>query len=111
MGMYFPLKRISAIHGQETWIDGRMIVPMFHPAAALHQGALRDVLKKDFARIPDILEAARRMRAGETGEGGETFEFEESDAFIPFLDDEPSADPVTDADDDPPPPIQQLSLF
>lgn len=111
MGLYFPLKKISAIHGQETWIDGRMVVPMFHPAAALHQGALRDVLKKDFARIPEILEAARRMRAGETEDAGETFEFEESDAFIPFLDDEPSNETGTDAKDDSEPPIQQLSLF
>ncbi len=34
MARYFPLKRISAIHGQGHWVNGKMIVPMFHPAAA-----------------------------------------------------------------------------
>lgn len=112
MGLYFPLKKISAIHGQESWIDGRMIVPMFHPAAALHQGALRDVIKKDFARVPDILEAARRMRESEADRSADAdeFEFEESDAFIPFLDDAPCTEDDRGADDDPPP-IEQLSLF
>ena len=51
------------------------------------------------------------MRAGETEDARESFEFEESDAFIPFLDDEPSNEAGTDAKDDSEPPIQQLSLF
>lgn len=55
MGRYFPLARISSIHGKGHWVDGRMIVPMFHPAAALHQPNLRDSIMHDFALLPTYL--------------------------------------------------------
>lgn len=87
MGMYFPFKKISAIHGSENVINNRIIVPMFHPAAALHQPALRSVLEKDFAKLPAILERARALReraALEALLGEEAFvEFEE-DPFEAF---------------------------
>ncbi|HET7630495.1 MAG TPA: uracil-DNA glycosylase family protein, partial [Candidatus Saccharimonadales bacterium] len=34
-----------------TWV----ILPLFHPAAALYNGAMRQTLIDDFARIPDII--------------------------------------------------------
>ena len=37
MARYFPLQRISAIHGQGHWVNDRLIIPMFHPAAALQR--------------------------------------------------------------------------
>ncbi|HOP01006.1 MAG TPA: uracil-DNA glycosylase [Flexilinea sp.] len=55
MGRYFPLARISSIHGKGHWVDGRMIVPMFHPAAALHQPNLRDSIMHDFALLPTYI--------------------------------------------------------
>lgn len=58
MARYFPLQRISAIHGQGRWIDGRMIVPMFHPAAALHQPNLRSSIEHDFSLLPGYLKEA-----------------------------------------------------
>lgn len=58
MGRFFPLQRISSIHGQATWINDRYIVPMFHPAAALHQPNLRDIVLRDFAKIPQYLQEA-----------------------------------------------------
>jgi hypothetical protein len=33
-----------------------VILPLFHPAAALYNGAMRQTLIDDFARIPIILE-------------------------------------------------------
>jgi hypothetical protein len=39
---------------------------MYHPAAALHQGNLRQVLLDDFAKLPAILERARRHRGAGT---------------------------------------------
>lgn len=62
MARYFPLQRISAIHGKGHWIQGRMIVPMFHPAAALHQPNLRSSILHDFALLPEYLkDAANRQ--------------------------------------------------
>ena len=60
MGKFFPGARISAIHGQMRRIGDRFIIAMFHPAAALHQGNLKPVIKADFARLPDLLEQARQ---------------------------------------------------
>jgi DNA polymerase len=55
MARYFPKARISSIHGRATVIDGRLVVPMYHPAAALHQPSLRRVVEEDFALLPDLI--------------------------------------------------------
>jgi len=61
MAKWFPQQAISRIHGTVKEVDGRLIVPMYHPAAALHQGSLRQVLLDDFARLPAALERARAL--------------------------------------------------
>lgn len=55
MGHFLTHARISAIHGRPVKAGGRLIIPMFHPAAALHQPALKDDLLADFARVPAFL--------------------------------------------------------
>lgn len=65
MARWFPGERISRIHGQAKRDGRRMIVPMYHPAAALHQGALRPVIEEDFARLPKILGEVERFREAE----------------------------------------------
>lgn len=62
MARWFPGERISKIHGQPKKVDGRLIVPMYHPAAALHQAALRGSIEEDFAKLPKILLDAERER-------------------------------------------------
>lgn len=62
MSKWFPQQAISRIHGTVKEVDGRFIIPMYHPAAALHQGNLREVLLDDFAKLPAILERARARR-------------------------------------------------
>lgn len=61
MGLFFPNARISQIHGQPKVVNGRLVVPMYHPAAALHQPALRRVVEEDFARLPGWIEQARTL--------------------------------------------------
>jgi len=62
MAKYFPFQRISMIHGQGHWIGDRLVVPMFHPAAALHQPNLRTSILHDFTLLPNYLkEAAARI--------------------------------------------------
>lgn len=60
MARWFPGERISRIHGQPRWADGRLIVPMMHPAAALHQAQNRPLIENDFRRLPEILAQAER---------------------------------------------------
>jgi uracil-DNA glycosylase len=63
MSRWFPGERISKIHGEPKKVDGRLIVPMYHPAAALHQSALRGAIEEDFAKLPKFLLEAERERA------------------------------------------------
>src|SRR6266852_2784583 len=52
MGKFFPGESISRIHGRpRKTADGLLIFPVYHPAAALHQPALRDALHADFAAL------------------------------------------------------------
>jgi DNA polymerase len=62
MSRWFPGERISRIHGQPKRVDSRLIVPMYHPAAALHQSALRGAIEEDFAKLPKFLLEAERER-------------------------------------------------
>jgi uracil-DNA glycosylase family 4 len=59
MGKFMPGAKISQVHGQMRRIDGRFVIAMFHPAAALHQAALKPALIKDFSQLPALLEQAR----------------------------------------------------
>ncbi|MGI9254759.1 MAG: uracil-DNA glycosylase family protein [Thermomicrobiales bacterium] len=65
MARWFPGERISRIHGQVKREGRRVIVPMYHPAAALHQGALRATIKEDFEKLPKILAEVERFREAE----------------------------------------------
>jgi DNA polymerase len=62
MARWFPGERISKIHGQAKRDGKRLIVPMYHPAAALHQSALRGAIEEDFAKLPKLLAEAERER-------------------------------------------------
>src|SRR5450759_1270972 len=48
MAKFLPNARISDVHGQAAWVKGRLVVPMYHPAAAFHPPRLKPALKKDF---------------------------------------------------------------
>lgn len=63
MERWFPNKRITRVHGQAFPYYHRLIVPMFHPAAALRHAKWRTALEQDFLRLPDFLEQARALRA------------------------------------------------
>lgn len=61
MQRYFPNAKISRIHGQPKQRGGRLIVPMYHPAAALHQPSLRAVVQQDFSKLPEWIEQAKHL--------------------------------------------------
>ncbi len=61
---FLPGSRISHIHGQAKPVNGRIVVAMYNPAAALHQEALRQTVLNDFTwALPAALEEARRLSA------------------------------------------------
>lgn len=55
MNCFLPNLSISAVHGQPKRLAGRVYLPLYHPAAALYDGGLRQTLIDDFAKIPAIL--------------------------------------------------------
>lgn len=63
MAHFLPYAKISEIHGQATKVKGRLVVAMYHPAAALHQRSLKTVIEQDFSRLPDLI--ARAAQAAE----------------------------------------------
>jgi DNA polymerase len=55
MGTFFPGSKISQVHGQLKEKDGRYFYFMYHPAAALHQQALRDTLIRDMRNLGALM--------------------------------------------------------
>lgn len=56
LNCFLPDLSISKCHGQPKRYKGRVYLPLFHPAAALYNGGMRQTLIDDFALIPAILE-------------------------------------------------------
>ena len=59
MEYFLPGQYISKIHGQPKRIQlgdhEIVIVPLYHPAAALYNGSMRQTLIDDFMRMPEII--------------------------------------------------------
>jgi DNA polymerase len=60
MTRFFPDEKISDIHGKlliknTTELGKQAFLPLYHPAAALYNGSMRETLIKDFKKIPKAL--------------------------------------------------------
>ena len=66
MEYFLPEAKISQVHGEAKRVvfgDKKLvIVPLYHPAAALYNGGMRGTLIDDFLRVPKIIEM---IKAGE----------------------------------------------
>ena len=63
---FFPALTIGEVHGTLLHehvgsMSTEYFLPLYHPASALYNGALRETLKKDFARIPKILATIKKQ--------------------------------------------------
>ncbi len=81
MNYFLPNLKISAVHGQPKRRGSRYILPLYHPAAALHNGGLRQTLLDDFARIPQILDKVVQEKAKEAV----TIQKSDSNEQLPLL--------------------------
>jgi len=62
LGRFLPGTKISQVHGQARVVNGRVVVAMYNPAAALHQEALRQTVVSDFTHaLPAAIAEARRL--------------------------------------------------
>ena len=62
MECFLPGQQISKIHGQPKRLQGQVYLPLFHPAAALYNGGMRQTLIDDFNTIPEILRLIRNEK-------------------------------------------------
>ena len=55
LARWFPRDSISKVRARPRVFDGITIFPLYHPAAALHNGALRVTIEGDFAKLGALL--------------------------------------------------------
>jgi DNA polymerase len=55
LARFLPGQVISQVHGKPLRKENLIYYPMYHPAAALYNGGLRDTMFQDMARVPVIL--------------------------------------------------------
>ncbi len=55
-GKFFPAQTISKARGRPQNLNGLVIYPIYHPAAALHNPRLRPTLEQDFQNLRSLLE-------------------------------------------------------
>ncbi len=64
MEYFLPSAKIGEVHGEpHTIIVGEqsiLLVPLFHPAAALYNGSLRQTLIDDFLKVPEIIRQLKK---------------------------------------------------
>jgi DNA polymerase len=74
MAKFIKNAYISKIHGQARWVnweDKRLLIfPMYHPAAALRNGQVMRLFKKDFSKLANIINTLNKQ--SEVGEENET---------------------------------------
>ena len=52
---FLPKETIGKARGKSRSVNGITLFPMYHPAAALHQGGLRKVIEEDIKKLPALL--------------------------------------------------------
>jgi len=65
LAKFLPGQPISRVHGQARRVGGLLVVPLYHPAAALHQGSLRKTIEEDFRKLPAFLKEMTKEEAPE----------------------------------------------
>ncbi len=58
MARFIPNQTIGRVRAKARQVEERTIYPMYHPAAALHNGNLRSVIEDDFKAIPSLVDKA-----------------------------------------------------
>lgn len=60
---FFPGEKISQVHGKilkKRTLIGNYFFALYHPAAALYNGSMREVLMADFKKLPKVLEKIKK---------------------------------------------------
>lgn len=55
LNVFFPDAKISKVHGQILHKDSLKVLALYHPAAALYNGGMRETLKQDFMLLKNFI--------------------------------------------------------
>ena len=61
--LVFPTETITIAHGRPREHKGRIYLPTYHPAVALYDSSMVDLLRKDFAMLPIAIAQSRNGTA------------------------------------------------
>ncbi|MBU1133218.1 uracil-DNA glycosylase [Patescibacteria group bacterium] len=64
MNYFYPEGKISRDRGNLIKVNGYLVYPVYHPAAALRSGSMMSGFREDFLRIPDVLKKAKNILEG-----------------------------------------------
>jgi uracil-DNA glycosylase family 4 len=99
LGTFMPGTRIGQVHGTSRPVDpatgarDAVAFAMYHPAAAFRQLSLKETMREDMARIPDVLIEARRGRGSRPSDGPDASDMaEEITPDLPAAEPEPTPD-------------------
>ena len=90
LARFFPGAKISAVHGEPKFADGRAFVPFYHPAAGLRTPAIKQMLFEDVQKLPAI---AKRLK--ELDAQGLFDRQEAEDAVAETAEEDPAADQLS----------------
>jgi uracil-DNA glycosylase family 4 len=65
-GKFFAGETISKARGRPREWNGRIVFPVYHPAATLHNPRLKPVLEEDFRKLPSLIGANSPSETTET---------------------------------------------
>ena len=63
MAYFMPDGKISRDHGKVFWWHDALLVPLYHPAAALRSTGVLQELEKDFKKLPVIVKKFEELKA------------------------------------------------
>lgn len=70
MGNFLLNAKISLVHGRLYRVNWNgeniLIVPMYHPAAALRSGMMMEAFKQDFSKLPACIKEASKIEVEQT---------------------------------------------
>ncbi len=66
MAKFLPNVKISGVHGKASEVEWKgkeiVVMPMYHPAAGLRNGNVREATIKDFEKLPEVIEKSNQIK-------------------------------------------------
>src|SRR3989338_2163285 len=74
MNYFLPFAKITRDQGKTFEVNGRVIFPLFHPAAGLRNPNMLKELKESFKKLPDVVIEATNLKANAKKEAADAAE-------------------------------------